>query len=187
MLMGASRDTYQVIIDIGGTVTRPTVSFSSDSGLAERDIVSLLFFGGQIEELSLLKLSTESSRISYGEILNPSSDLSVTERLTALASFSDVSIDTVSPLSSTELVPVVSATRPIIEGVDLVLRTELSSNQRSSASIAYSLTTYLSMIATWSNRSAINTRSGSSTMGVGLRYRRSFPGLRVFPDAEEIR
>gem|GEM_PF-6673175 len=177
----ARKEQHQVQLAVAGTLTKPRVSLTSDSGLSERDIVALLSLGSRVEEVSLID-SRESIRdLSLARLLNPRSSLTVGDRLRALTGFTDVSIESVSSLETKELVPVISARRPITDDVALTISKELSASQVSSAGILHELTPYLSLLGGWKSRPARDPDSNRGAVGVGLEYKRTFPGLSLLP------
>lgn len=177
----ATGEDYQVQLAISGTLSSPTIRFSSDSGLGESDIVSLLAFGGRVEELSLLQIKSKTSQLSFAELLDPKSDLSLQDRLSGLTGLREVQLDSRSSIENGEFVPIITATRPVVDDLDLILKTELGREQVNSAQLKYSLTEYLSLISGWKSRAVTSPDSATGEFSGGVTYKRTFPGITFIP------
>ncbi len=180
-VVSTAGDEYQVQLSITGTLSKPQLRFTSNSGLPEKDLVYLLTFGGRAQEVTLLGLRKGAKSLSYQEILDPSTDLDFEERVSGLTGFSEVNISAGSSLETGEYVPTITATRPITDKTDFSLRAELAGEQYHEAQLNYSLTPHLNFKTEWRTPSATNPASGTGNAGVGLEYKRSFPGLTLFP------
>ena len=169
-----------VQLGVSGTLLDPKVEFSSDGGLDQREIASLLGqSGGSVGGLTLVG-STGKER-TFRELISPASDVSIHDRLAGLTGFSEVGLATELSDKTGEFVPSIHATRPLSKKVDMNIESELSSERVSRFSIDYSITPYLSLLTAWDNTSAVsNVDTGSGSFSVGLRYRRTFPGLRMW-------
>ncbi len=181
ILKGQGEEEYEVQVAISGSITKPKVQFRSNSGLPERDLVYLLAFGGRFQEITALGSSRGAGDLTIGELMSPRSDLSFRERLAGITGFSELNIQAQSSKNPGEFVPSVSATRPLTDQTDVILSTELSSRQTSSAAIEYSLTRQLSLIGDWRTPPETDPDTSTGSFGAGLRYKKSYPGLRLFP------
>ena len=171
-------EEHHVRLAIGGTLTKPEVNFTSDSGLRQEEILSMVGFSASIQPLEILR-GGEKTR-SFAELINPTTGVSLQERLAGLTKFSSVQIDTGLSPTTGEFVPRLIAKRPLFRGVDLELQSELAGNQASSFDLNYPLTPYLSLIGGWRTRPVTtDANTGSGSLSVGLHYRTTFPGFRL--------
>jgi hypothetical protein len=169
---------------IRGTLSEPEVSFASDGGLSQNQVVQLLGAGANLDALSFSAGGSSSENLF--DLINPASDITLDNRLKGLAGFSDISIAPSVSAATGELVPKVMAVRPLMRQVDLQLQTQLSRDPESEATIKYPLTPYLRLIAGWQNRALtedVDTTSGAWLAGVG--FKKSFPGTSILPFAED--
>lgn len=174
-----SGEEHHVRLTISGTLTQPEVSFSSDSGLRQEEILAMVGFGASIQPFEILRGGRRTK--SFAELVNPTTGASLGDRLSGLTKFSSVQIDTGLSPTTGEFVPRLIAKRPLVRGVDLELKSELSGNQASSVDLDYPLTPYLSIIGGWRTRPVTTDASTSSgSFSVGLHYRSTFPGFRLF-------
>jgi len=172
-------EEHSIRIAVTGTITRPEVSFSSDSGLRREEIQAMLGIGANIEALDFLRGGRKTK--TFAELLNPRSDVSIEERLSGLTKFETVQIDTSLSPTTGEFVPKLVARRPFARRTDLEIQSELTSRQASSADIEYELTPYLSLIAGWRSAPLTqDTERSSGSFGAGIHYRSTFPGFQLF-------
>jgi autotransporter translocation and assembly factor TamB len=175
---------YRIQMFIRGTLSEPEVSFASDGGLSQNQVVQLLGAGANLDALSFSAGGSSSENLF--DLINPASDITLDNRLKGLAGFSDISIAPSVSAATGELVPKVMAVRPLMRQVDLQLQTQLSRDPESEATIKYPLTPYLRLIAGWQNRALtedVDTTSGAWLAGVG--FKKSFPGTSILPFAED--
>ncbi|MFN8392019.1 MAG: translocation/assembly module TamB domain-containing protein [Bdellovibrionota bacterium] len=171
-------EEHHIQLLVGGTLTRPDVTFRSDGGLRREEIQALLGLGTNIEPLDFLKGGKRTRSIA--ELINPTSNVSIEERLEGLTKFSTVQIDTALSPTTGEFVPRLIAKRPLAKGLDLDIQSELAGNQISSMNVEYPLTPYLSLISGWRSSPATeNVNKGSGTFSAGIHYRTTFPGLKL--------
>lgn len=167
---------------VRGSANEPQISFTSDYGLSEREIVSLLGFGASIRNVSLFGNTAATDR-SVGSLLNPISDVSLSERLAGLSGFSEVQIDSVVSARTGDTVPRFSVQRRIVGTLNAELSTELGVIQESFAKLEFPLTPYLNLIGGWKSEPItrnIDTASGS--LNAGFEYNTTFPGTSIFPE-----
>ena len=163
---------------ITGTLSDPDLHFSSDAGLSEDEIISLLGFGTSLGEFSLVDSSNQKSLF---ELFNPSSGISLEERIGGLTDFDRVKVETaVSPYTG-EFVPVVSATRKVVGELDLKMESELGGRNASQIRVDYPLTRDVTVGGGWKSLSLTrDANSNSGSMNIGFHYRKTFPGLKLF-------
>lgn len=178
---GQAKEDHRIRVSIVGNVANPQVRLSSDTGLREQQIVSLLGIGANLGKVSFLGFKPGSGK-SVAELLSPVSGVSATERVTGLTEFSDVSIDSYTSPITGEVTPRINARRPIIGGLDLRLSSELSAEQYGTAQLEYPLTDTLDLTGGWATRSTSREiKSSSGAFNAGVRYRKMFPGLTLVP------
>lgn len=174
-------DEYLVQLIVRGPLSAADVRFHSDSNLSQEQIVALFGLGAEFDDLNWI---TDARQRSLAELLNPTSNLSIEQRLRGLTGFSDIKVDSALSPETGEFVPRLVAKRPVVGDVGLTLESELAGNQVSTASVDYLLTQYLTVFSGWrstaANRTA-STGSGSGSYEVGVRYHRTFPGLKLIP------
>lgn len=172
-------DEHRIRLNISGTVTEPDIKFSSDSGLPQDKIITLFGLGASLDQVVSRRDRRQKSIV---ELLNPTSDVTLRDRLSGLTGFSEVQVDTSLSPGTGEFVPRVIARRPLVGELDLLISSELSGSQVSTFNVDYALSTYLSFITGWRTSSVTqNVGNSSGTYNLGLRYRRTFPGVRLFP------
>ncbi len=172
-------DEHRIRLNISGTLTEPDIKFSSDSGLPQDKIITLFGLGASLDQVVSRRDRRQKSIV---ELLNPTSDVTLRDRLSGLTGFSEVQVDTSLSPGTGEFVPRVIARRPLVGELDLLISSELSGNQVSTFNVDYALSTYLSFITGWRTSSVTqNVGNSSGTYNLGLRYRRTFPGVRLFP------
>jgi len=74
------------------------------------------------------------------------------------------------------------ATKPISEKLDLLIEPQLTSEDISTIKLEYPLDKSMSLFTGWQSAPLtkdVDTSDG--TFGVGLRYRKTFPGLNLLP------
>lgn len=174
-------EEHIVQLSLYGTLSSPQVNLASASNLSEREILSILAFGSRAENVFFLPKGQKASEVSYLDLLNPRSELSLTERFSGLIGFSELQVDTVSSRTETGYVPVISARRPIIDGTDITLSSELGQQQTSSANINHPLSGKLRLYSGWESRSRVNPQTNTGALEFGLRYQSSFPGSSLLP------
>lgn len=175
------REDYQVQLRIDGTLTKPILTLSSNSGMSEREILSLLSFGQKVGQVSLLGHGTRVHALSYRELLSPVSSHTLQERVNSLTGFSEVTLDARSSVETGEFIPTITARKPLTDELDVVLETELAAEEDSSATVEYSLTPYLSLLSGWRSRPETQPDSSSGSLNFGVRYKKSFPGAGLIP------
>jgi len=170
-------DVVPLRINIEGTVTSPDVTFFSDSGLSDEELVALLGFQG-----NSLTLAEESGKeLSLVEIINPSSDITLAERLTGLTGFSRLGIDSTFSDTTGELVPLVTAERKFSDLSSLYLESELRGEFNSAIFADYPLGDSVDVLAGWRSKAVTDDVDDSSgTFGVDIIYERELPGFRLF-------
>ena len=172
-------DEHQVRINISGTLTNPDIKFSSDSGLPQEKIITLFGLGATLDQVVTRRDRRQRSIV---ELLNPTTEVALRDRLSGLTGFSEVQVDTALSPGTGEFVPRVIARRPLVGEFDLLISSELSGNQVSTFNVDYALSTYLSFITGWRTSSVTqNVGNSSGTYNLGLRYRRTFPGVGFLP------
>ena len=165
----------QVQIAVGGSITKPKVSFSSNGGLSQNEIVSLFGLSAGLGKFRLLR-SGSDEELSVKELVNPLSDTSIKDRIVGLTEFSDVEIRSERSSKTGESVPVVSAKRKLTQDVDLNLKSELGEQQQSEIGAEYPLSPTLSLLGGWTTNSVTNSsKQESGNYGLKLRYRQTFP------------
>ena len=177
----SSGDQHQVTVAITGTLTKPNVKFSSDTGLSQNQIASLLGQGTGSNQLTLLKVK-QPARTRLGKLLNPASPLSLEERISGITGFSEIKIDPALDPSGSQLSPRLIATRPLIGPTSISYSTQLTGRQVSTVEAEYQLTPYLRMFVDWSTASA-RTEGDRNTgaASFGINFRKSFSGVNIFP------
>ncbi|MCB0322440.1 MAG: translocation/assembly module TamB domain-containing protein [Bdellovibrionales bacterium] len=169
-------DEQLVRILVTGRLSDPKVSFSSDGGLAEQEIIALLTGGNTVGGLSIIEQKERD--YSFRELISPNSELGIRDRLAGLTGFSEVQVQTDLSRSTGEFVPALVASRPLVQDVDLNVKYELAGEQVSELGAKYPLTPYLDLVSAWKSRpvtTSVNDSSGSYE--VGVRYRKSFSGF----------
>ncbi len=175
-LRSRGRADSHVRLVITGSLTDPRVVFNSDAGLSQQEILTLLGLGADIS--SLQPFGRRTQRVGFGELVNPGSDLTLRERFSWLTNFSQVGVETVQSTRTGEFVPAVVAKRPLIGKFDLSLQSELDSQQTSEVNVDYPLSPYLSLVSGWQSVPVTsNVDSSSGNYGIGLNYRKTFPGF----------
>lgn len=162
-------------------MTKPEVSFTSDSGLSGNQVVALFGAGSGGEGITLVKSDMEE-QFGLFDLLNPASDISFGDRISQIAGFSEVQLAPAFSSTTGEFAPRLSAKKPLLSNLDLELQTELTSEQASSAQLTYPLSPYLSATTGWKNVPVTKDVSSSSgSFNAGIRYQESFPGLTLIP------
>ncbi|MCC6953784.1 MAG: translocation/assembly module TamB domain-containing protein, partial [Deltaproteobacteria bacterium] len=180
-------EPYLIRLSIGGALSKPRVRFDSDGGLSEREVVALLGGGGGLDRISLLRGSRSASR-RVGVLLNPVSNASFEERFVGLTGFTSVEIGPSYSKTTGEYVPKLFARRPLVGELDLELDTELGGDERSTVGVQYPLNNSLRLDVGWQNVPVTKDLSSSSgSFHVGLHYRETFPGYRLFPSFSRSR
>ena len=170
---------------IGGTLTKPQVSFSSDSGLSESEIVGLISGGTAWDKLTLLQTDERVSQRNWRQFLNPFSDVGLEERFSGLTGVTSLEIDSTQSLRFNDYVPVITLQRPLTSNLNLQLRSELGDQDASTLSLTYPLTAEVSAIAGVQNAPTIAQPSqNSNSFNGGFGYRLTFPGLALVPSDE---
>ncbi len=171
-------DQHNIRLVVSNTLSNPRVSFTSDSGLSENEIVSLFGLGSG----GITVLSRARGDRTFRELIDPRSDVSLQERFVGLTGFSEVQINSGLSETTGEFVPRVSATRPFLGKSNLNLQSELSGEQLSEIGVDYPLTPFLSLSGGWRSRPVTEDVSDTSgSYNFGLRFRRSFSGLNLVP------
>ena len=174
---GVSGDAHQIRLMIGNTLSQPEVRFSSDSGLSEDEIVTLVGLGSGGLSLYIL-----NKKRTFRELIDPRTDLSIRERIVGLAGFSDVQIESGVSETTGEPLAKLKAHRDFVGKSKLQLGTELAQDPTSTIGVEYPLTPYLHAFSRWSSRPVTEDSTDTSgAYGVGLRFRKSFSGLSLFP------
>ncbi len=172
-------DEHKVRMVIAGTVANPEVTFSSDRGIPQDEIASLLGVGTRLSELSLIKGS--GTQRSIAELLNPISGISLRDRLSGLTSFSDISIDSAVSSSTGEVVPKVSVRRAVARDLWLTLQTEFNVQQDSAIVFEYPLTPYWSLLSGWKTPPVTtDVDSTTGSFNAGIHFRKTFPGFKMY-------
>ncbi len=173
-------EDHRVRMNITGTLRKPLVAFSSDTGLNENQIIGLLGRAGGATGFTVIKGGGE--RRNLFQLLNPVSRVPIRERLSGLTGFSEVQIEPAFSSSTGEFTPRVTAKRPLPADLELKLSSELTGEQSSEARVEYPLTFQTGVFAGWKTGSATNSAEGNTgSIGVGVRYSTTFPGVSVFP------
>lgn len=178
-LRPANQGVQSARISISGTLSNPHVQFSSEGGLNEREIASLVTAGAG--GISLVRVSDE--KYQFIDLFNPRSDLSLQERVVGITGFENIEIDTTLSTATGEVTPVVRGTRPLPSQFNLNVESELAGEQVNDLSLDYPLTNDLDVILGWRSRSITdeaNSRSGQYRFGFG--YRRPFRGQGMLPE-----
>lgn len=174
-----SGDEYRVQLTVQGPLSTAEVRFTSDGDLSQEEIVALFGLGADLEDLNWL---TDKRQRSLVELLNPTSDLSFEDRVRGLTGFSDVKVESALSPETGEFVPRLVAKRPLVGNFGLTIESELSGQQVSTFEIDYLLTQYLTFFTGWRTTPPIrSTTQGSGSYNVGIRYRKTFPGLTIIP------
>ena len=177
----AAGETQQIGLSVGGSIAAPKVKFTSDSGLAESEIVALFGFGGG--GFSLLTKGKEE--YTFRELLDPRSRVGLRDRLVNIAGFTEVQVDTALSEDTGEFVPRVRAKRPLIDEVRFTVQSELAGQQLSTLGLDYPLAPYLTLVGGWKSRSATaDADTTTGTYSAGVEYKRSYPGLNLLPSFE---
>lgn len=174
-------DQYQVQITISGTLTKPRVELSSNSGLTEKDLISLLTFGGQLQEVSLFGLGTSKRPLSYDQLLDRKSRIGFEEGFSGVTGFSSVTLNAISTTETGEYVPVLTAKRPLTDKTTATIRSEIGARSLHQADVGYTLSPHLNLIGGWRSYPATEPELGSGNFSLGLEYSRTFPGLTLLP------
>ena len=168
----------RVRIVVNGTLQDPKVDFVSDSGLSREAVLRAIGQGGSGgADITLLGKGRKAQNRSVGELLNPKSDLDLGERIAGLTGVSEVDVRTgISPATGA-VVPRVVVTRPLGSRLVVNAESEVAGPRGSSLEVGYQLTPYLSILSGWSNRNSDDESNASrGSLGVGFRYRKTFPG-----------
>lgn len=172
-------DEQRVFLAINGTLTQPKLNFSSDSGMSENEIVSLLGLSGAA---GIQIIGREGVSAGYAEVFNPNSDLSLRDRIGGITGLSEVQIVPSFSTTTGEFAPKVIGTRPLIGGLELKLESELTSQQASGAEIEFPLTRSIKAQGGWKTTPITgNVRSASGAFNVGVRFEQHFPGTGLLP------
>lgn len=179
-LITRSGEEELVRLAVAGTLANPVVLFSSDSGLSQNEIASLLGVGAELHNLGFINVGARTNQ-SLGKLLNPISDMSLKDRLSGIAGFSEVRLDASASSTTGEVVPKIIAKRPLFNGLELSLQSELNKRQGSEINIGYPLSLSLEAIGGWKNTTVTNPDITSGALDFSLRYHFTFPGLQLLP------
>lgn len=171
-----SQEEHRISLLIQGTLSNPQVTFSSDRGLSSSEIVGLLGLGSNISK----KGWNKGADRSIAELLNPISGISLSDRVAGLTGLRNIRIETGISPETGEVEPQVHASKPLFDKLVLDLQSNLT-GRTSAADVDYRLTPFLSLITGWKSYSATELDSNTGGFSLGLRYRDTFPGLRLFP------
>ena len=182
ILRTATGEEQQVRLSIGGTLTDPHVRFLSEAGLSQNEILSSLGVSAPVGNVGLFGGKAQDRTVR--ELISPGSDLSLKDRLSGLTGFKDVQVESGLSRTTGEFVPKVEATRRLTSKVDLTIVSELTSQQASEFEVGYPLTPFLTLVNIWrSTPASQDVTSKTGTYGVGVKYRKTFPGLLFWAPA----
>jgi hypothetical protein len=180
-VISQSGEEYHVQLSVSGNMSNPRVSFTSNSGLSERDIVDILTMGSRTQEISLFGFARRTEDRSKRDLLAPEPRSTLQDRIFGLTGFSSVDVSLRSSVDTGEFIPVVTASRPLLDLFELRIQSELAGNEVSGASFIYSLTPYLDLFTGWKTQPKTNPDSSAGNFDVGIKFQRTFPGIRLWP------
>lgn len=181
IIQTSSREEHRVLLTIGGTARNPQVSMATDSGMSEREIVGLLNIGGSSDNFSLLSWDEGRDDYTYVELLNPRSDIKLSDRLKGLLGFSRLEIESRRRVEKGDVVARVSGSREVTPDVSLTLYSDVGDSNEQGAKLDYELTPYVSTFGEWRSVPETATESSTGSVGGGIIFRKSFPGTGLIP------
>lgn len=184
-LRNRSGDETKVFLSLGGSLKNTKVSLTSDGDGTAKDLARQLGVGAGGNQVRLV--DDKLSNVGFRELLSPSSDLTILERVTGLAGFDDVRVETGVSVRTGEFVPQVYAGRPLPLDFRITLSSELSGDKASGAKLEYRLDDSFSVFTSWRSQAVTSaSQTGSGNIGGGFQYKRTFKGLRLFPDSLKV-
>lgn len=172
-----SRDGDQVPAQlmISGRMDSPRVRILSSAGLSENELMSQLASSGSVNLFGSSQEQDPKSKL-FG-LVGVTTPLDVGARLSELIGLKDVQIGSALTVNG-EVVPEVTAVRPLRDPLSLYLRSQFSREQESAANMMYSLspdTSFLAGIRT--NTPSRQAAVGSESMEAGFQRKRYFGGF----------
>ena len=177
----ADKDFHRIQITISDTLTNPRVDFTSSSGLDRNQIVALLNIGGSFEQFTLFDASNDGTTYTYQELLDPRNNLSFAERLRNLSGFDKFELDSKHEEDTGDVTAVVSAQRSVSESIGLNVSSELGGKESNVAELEYRISPRFSYFVRWKDRLETQPDATTGSIGVGLKFRETFPGITFIP------
>ena len=175
---GRDGEPSQAQLMISGRLASPQVKILSNSGLSENEIMAQLtassgvnLFGGETDR------STESKLFG---IVGVSTPLDVGQKLSEIIGLKEVQVGNALTVTG-EVVPEVTAIRPLKDPFSLHFRSQFSKDQESAANLLYAITPDTSFLAgVRSNTPSRQATQGSESAEFGVQRKRSFSGYGLF-------
>jgi len=176
-------EDHLIQVAVSGRLSEPNVTFSSDSGLTEREILVMLGgLGGDSSFGSIDLASASREDRDLGELLSMNSDLTIQQRLSGLTGITEVKIVPTLSAETGQFSPKVVATRPLIRDLELNFSSELAERDNNTARIDYELLPHLNLSSGWKSR-PLSSEATSGSFDIGFIYGNTFPGVSIFPPA----
>ncbi len=176
----------KVFLSLGGSVKNSKLSLTSEGESSSKDLAKQLGVGAAGNQLKLV--DEKVANFGFRDLLSPSSDLTLLERVSGLTGFDDVRVETGVAVRTGEFVPQVFASRPLIQDFRATISNELSGDKASGAKIEYRLDDSFSLLTSWRSQAVTEaSRIGSGNIGAGFQYRRTFKGFSFLPDSVKSR
>ncbi len=189
-LRNRSGDETKIFLSVGGNLRNTKLSLTSEGQATSRDLAKQLGVGGGGNQLKLV--DDKLSNVGFRELLSPSSDLSILERVSGLTGFDDVRVETGVSVRTGEFIPQVFASRPLPADFRGTIFSELSGDKASGGKLEYRLDDSYSLFSSWRSQAVTAaSQTGGGNLGVGFQYRRTFKGISFLPNSvkssEELR
>jgi len=180
-LLDGDNNSTRIRVAIKGKVTEPLLSFTSDSGLTQQEIVHMLWSGDKGGRVALVKRTSEKRDYRLKDLINPWSDVGLSEKLFGFFRSTDSEIATSVSASTGEIVPILILERPLSERLDLKLESGYAGIWRSIYQLRYALTNDLQLEGGWKDTKSSDTNSSSSSGGFefGVSFEKPFAGRGV--------
>lgn len=178
-LRNRSGDETKIFLSIGGNIKNTKLSLTSEGQATSRDLAKQLGVGGGGNQVKLV--DDKLANVGFRELLSPSSDLTILERVSGLTGFDDVRVETGVSVRTGEFIPQVFASRPLPADFRGTLSSELSGDKASGGKLEYRLDDSYSVFSSWRSQAVTaSSQTGGGNIGFGFQYRRTFKGISLF-------
>jgi outer membrane protein insertion porin family len=163
---------------ISGRMDSPRVRILSSAGLSETELMSQLASSGSVNLFGNSEETGTEAKL-FG-MVGVSTPLDVGARISELIGLKDVQVGSALTVNG-ELVPEVTAIRPLKDPLALHLRSQFSREQESAVNLLYSLSPDTSLLAgIRTNTPSRQAAVGSESAEAGFQRRRYFGGFGLF-------
>ena len=172
-----NREITRINLQVLGSLFKPQVQFSSDRGLNQREIYSLLDLGSNIKTIS--QGSKTNKNYNFGDLINPFNNISLEARIEEITGIKTTINQRV--FRNGQVGPALTAEKKLANKTIIKFNAANSEQNISQARIEYQLSPKIKFFSEVSNSTpAKEQRTGSST--IGIEYETKQPYLSFFKD-----